>query len=54
MDTLMMMSVNVSDMADIPKSLVIPSSNLKLNETVGQGTYFYINVHVQNLRSATK
>ena len=42
MDTLMMMSVNVSDMADIPKSLVIPSSNLKLNETVGQGTYFYI------------
>ena len=41
MDTLMMMSVNVSSMADIPKSLVIPSSNLKLNKTVGQGTYVY-------------
>ena len=37
MDTLMLMSVKVINMADVPKSLVIPSSNLKLNETVGQG-----------------
>ena len=41
MDTLMMTRVNVSSIANIPKSLVIPSCNLKLNETVGQGTYVY-------------
>ena len=36
-DTLMLMSMKMSSKENIPKSLVIPSSNLKLNETVGQG-----------------
>ena len=40
-DTLMLMSVKVSSMDNIPNSLVIPSSNLKLNETVGQGKNVY-------------
>ena len=37
MNTFMLMSVKISSIENIPKSLVIPSSNLKLNESVGQG-----------------
>ena len=38
-DTLILMNVDVSSMDNIPKSLIIPSSNLKLNEFVRQGMY---------------
>ena len=42
MDTLILMSVKISSMDNIPKSLVVPSCNLKLNESVGQGKYYVL------------
>ena len=36
-DTLIMM--NVMSTGHVPKSMIIPSSNLKFNEFVGQGVY---------------